>query len=290
MAPSVSIRPIPPKVTRACAWVVTQVKHVACFWTCARMHHALTVDFANRQRLDSIHVCACPDILGLPVNRTWIHVQAIRVWIQGHALIRLPMWDITVFAQQVWQRSLNKQNKNIDANFIPWINCKKGFTGPNCQSPLSACYSYPCVNGLCDDLGNFQYSCLCFQGYTGPTCAQVKNVCDASPCMNGGICIQTSPGVYACQCPPGYMGFNCQTQMNICASSPCQNNGLCIMNTTNLVGFQCICMPPYTGMYCNMLIDPCSTQPCGLNGYCASSTTNPSSYICNCKPGYTGSE
>lgn len=79
----------------------------------------------------------------------------------------------------------------------------KGYTGPNCQSVLSACYSYPCVNGLCDDLGNFQFSCLCFQGYTGSLCNQVKNICDAKPCQNGGTCNQTSPGVYVCNCPAG---------------------------------------------------------------------------------------
>ncbi|CAG5131173.1 unnamed protein product, partial [Candidula unifasciata] len=90
--------------------------------------------------------------------------------------------------------------------------CKKGFTGKNCQIN-DPCISSPCVHGDCqvdgdsgdddaDDLSvldSVQYVCSCYQNFTGRQCELPVNSCANVQCLNGGHC---RDGM--CLCPSGF--------------------------------------------------------------------------------------
>ena len=65
--------------------------------------------------------------------------------------------------------------------------CTPGWTGVNCQTDIDECLSYPCVNGVCNNLLN-DYNCTCYAGYTGKNCDVNINECASNPCANGGVC------------------------------------------------------------------------------------------------------
>ena len=55
----------------------------------------------------------------------------------------------------------------------------------------------------------------------------VINPCDSSPCVNGS-CNLMGPFDYTCQCAVGYTGHNCEANIDHCLSATCPNNSMCV--------------------------------------------------------------
>jgi hypothetical protein len=127
-------------------------------------------------------------------------------------------------------------------------NCRKGFTGLNCESDINECASDPCRNnGSCVDLTN-GFICQCSGYFEGVFCEISYDSCAFSQCLNNGTCSNTINGYY-CSCPSPFTGPKCEQLIDACAySQPCQN-GLCISFLNNT--FKCQCPPGYTGLLCD---------------------------------------
>ena len=82
--------------------------------------------------------------------------------------------------------------------------CKSGFEGPRCQSPL--CHNRCSKAGLCS-LVNGSPVCKCAKGYTGSDCS--KQTCHADRCHNGGLCLMRA-GFADCSCAQGWSGLTCE--------------------------------------------------------------------------------
>ncbi|KAJ8686511.1 hypothetical protein QAD02_022305 [Eretmocerus hayati] len=171
-------------------------------------------------------------------------------------------------------------------------SCAPGFTGTDCETPLTDCTSQPCLNGgSCQPQQNAtlghdgvarRYKCSCPAGWRGRHCEVSSRSCRDSPCARGATCEDDSERGYTCHCPAGFAGPDCDLQIDECAPNPCANGGTC---TDLVAGFRCACPPGFNGTRCQINVDDCAEQPC-LNG--GSCVDLPNRFRCQCVPGYAG--
>ncbi|XP_071744325.1 agrin isoform X3 [Lepeophtheirus salmonis] len=77
-----------------------------------------------------------------------------------------------------------------------------------CQT--AECKTSPCKNeGRCVEGLDGKYLCQCKKNYSGPECQEEKNACTRNPCKGGGECklVKSEP---ICECPPGRKGTFCE--------------------------------------------------------------------------------
>uniref|UniRef100_A0A8C3GYS3 Uncharacterized protein n=1 Tax=Corvus moneduloides TaxID=1196302 RepID=A0A8C3GYS3_CORMO len=176
-------------------------------------------------------------------------------------------------------------------------NCTWSGTQPFCRS-IDDCSSNPCANsGTCVD-GNQSYTCLCPPGWSGPSCQTPLSATwwawwqwdlwpfptlftldvdecqlyQSSPQMQ--ICLHDClnlPGSYRCLCPPGYLlhaDRNACEDVNECTGKQhnCTQGDLCI-NTFG--GHRCVrpkCPPPrHNTSYVKTSAFQCERNPCPMD-------------------------
>ena len=159
--------------------------------------------------------------------------------------------------------------------------CPNGLTGDRCQLENECITTSPCENNAsCVDMES-GYNCSCLEGYTGSQCQTDIDNCYSHPCMNDGICID-SLNSFSCDCPSSFTGYSCETEILYCPSNPCANNSTCFESDSS---YTCLCAPGYTGTDCEVDIEECNYLPCVNGGSCVNI---PGSFSCNCLYGYTG--
>ena len=62
------------------------------------------------------------------------------------------------------------------------------------------------LKGICSDSPN-GYSCSCSFGFTGIQCNVPIVACNSQPCLNNATCYDFSGVRYLCVCPTGYNGI-----------------------------------------------------------------------------------
>ncbi|RWS17791.1 neurogenic locus protein delta-like protein [Dinothrombium tinctorium] len=160
--------------------------------------------------------------------------------------------------------------------------CPEGFTGKDCETPLTNCAQQPCVNGgICKTLSPNNYTCECPLGYVGKNCETLASSCTENPCSHGGTCVD-GPSGYLCICPPGYEGKECELKQTDCDPNPCQNGGSCLAND---FGYKCVCRAGFTGDNCELNINDCAENPCLNGGTCIDEINT---FRCSCIPGFVG--
>ena len=65
------------------------------------------------------------------------------------------------------------------------------------------------IKGICKELENKRYNCICSKGYRGQNCEELINNCQSITCKNKGIC-QSSIDGYQCRCLYGTFGIDCE--------------------------------------------------------------------------------
>lgn len=136
------------------------------------------------------------------------------------------------------------------------------------------------------------YKCECKKGYSGLNCELEQNECslNATSCPEGAMC-QDLPGrnTIKCLCREGYRGENCEITMNPCENTDfsenlnwsefsrsgqplsssallaatngraiCQNDGKCIpLEQGSSIKYKCECLEGFTGRHCEINIDDC---------------------------------
>ncbi|KAI0207233.1 hypothetical protein LSAT2_008121 [Lamellibrachia satsuma] len=97
-----------------------------------------------------------------------------------------------------------------------YCDCQTGITGKNCEDNAckthfclngGTCHISRAVGGV--------PSCSCKKHFTGMNCNTAKTSCWSSPCLNSGKCISTSTDQYECKCTPTFYGGRCQKQSRI---------------------------------------------------------------------------
>ena len=123
------------------------------------------------------------------------------------------------------------------------------------------------------------FLCFCLNTYGGARCESFLSLCGSYPCLNNGTCYQDfATNTVRCSCPPNFTGALCSIPTNgtnICTANPliCFNGGICRVNASLPLGFSCICTPTTTGLYCEQQINTCLANPlpvCANNGTCVS--------------------
>uniref|UniRef100_A0A672N047 Slit homolog 3 protein-like n=1 Tax=Sinocyclocheilus grahami TaxID=75366 RepID=A0A672N047_SINGR len=165
----------------------------------------------------------------------------------------------------------------------------KGPADLNLMSKCAPCRASPCQNnGTCvsDVMGS--YHCTCPFGYKGRNCEIPINACISLPCVNGGTCHLT-PGLdghYSCVCPPGYEGQQCELNPDDCEDNDCENNSTCHLNCCVVVViFRCECLPGYVGQHCEQDYNDCLENKCQHGAECNDAING---YTCVCKEGFSG--
>ena len=87
------------------------------------------------------------------------------------------------------------------AGSLYWDQQEKACTTVRPIKQLGHCASFPCQNnGVCRDLGEAGFECVCKLGFNGTTCDTMIDSCESNPCQNGGRCLSFAGG-YTCACP-----------------------------------------------------------------------------------------
>ncbi|KAJ7316376.1 hypothetical protein JRQ81_002538 [Phrynocephalus forsythii] len=117
-----------------------------------------------------------------------------------------------------------------------------------CCPHTGACSSNPCLHdGLCMEMQNGGYSCLCPIQFSGDHCEVADNLCENKPCFHGGTCAVSEKGGYSCHCPEGYWGERCEKLAEKCLENPCLNSGRCVNSDGSI---HCICTGDFQGTLC----------------------------------------
>ncbi|XP_034947789.1 neurogenic locus protein delta [Chelonus insularis] len=224
-------------------------------------------------------------------------------------------WDC--LCKEGWGGLFCNQDLNYCTNHKPCLNggtcfntgqgsytcsCAPGFTGTDCETPLSDCHSQPCLNGgQCSMVNNLTrtvhqshvttnvssewttgYRCTCPTSWRGRHCEISSKSCRDSPCHHDATCVDDATKGYVCECPAGYTGPDCETQVNECAPNPCLNGGTC---TDMLNNYRCTCPSGFTGERCEINVDDCQGDPCLNGGTCIDMVNR---FRCQCVPGFVG--
>ncbi|KAK0427167.1 hypothetical protein QR680_010098 [Steinernema hermaphroditum] len=136
--------------------------------------------------------------------------------------------------------------------------CLSIWTGPTCEI-FNICHDDKCVNGICNAVGETNYTCACWKGYTGDHCEIKINECerDPYPCMNNGSCIDKIAD-YECSCPVGTSGKSCEHNFDDCAdptrgiTNRCSKRDKKAICHDGINEFKCECSPDWTGETCSM--------------------------------------
>uniref|UniRef100_A0A8D0DTW5 FAT atypical cadherin 2 n=1 Tax=Salvator merianae TaxID=96440 RepID=A0A8D0DTW5_SALMN len=68
-----------------------------------------------------------------------------------------------------------------------------------CCPHTGACSTNPCHNeGLCTEMQNGGYSCICPVQFSGEHCEIADSPCEGKPCLHGGTCTLSEKGGYVC--------------------------------------------------------------------------------------------
>ncbi|XP_045207056.2 uncharacterized protein LOC123559381 [Mercenaria mercenaria] len=166
-----------------------------------------------------------------------------------------------------------------------FCNCTAGYTGRNCETPVTPCDVGPCLNGgECEPLSLTEYNCTCPDPFSGKNCEIDMDHCTNADCINNGTCIDQK-GSYLCACAShsGYFGSSCQYAQSPCLRFPCNNSGICVpQGSFNRV---CNCPSGFSGVDCEVNMDECDPNPCTNGGTCVDGD---GSFSCECPFGYTG--
>ncbi|XP_042309716.1 protocadherin Fat 2 [Sceloporus undulatus] len=121
-----------------------------------------------------------------------------------------------------------------------------------CCPHTGACRSNPCLNdGLCTEMQNGGYSCICPLQFSGDHCEMTDSLCESKPCLHGGTCALSEKGGYTCHCPERYWGERCEKFAEKCLENPCLNSGRCVNSDGSI---HCICTKDFQGAFCKQKI------------------------------------
>ncbi|XP_078241753.1 protocadherin Fat 2 isoform X1 [Pogona vitticeps] len=117
-----------------------------------------------------------------------------------------------------------------------------------CCPHTGVCSSNPCLNdGLCTEMQNGGYSCICPIQFSGDHCEVTDSLCESKPCLHGGTCTFSKKGGYTCHCPERYWGERCEKVAEKCLENPCLNSGRCVKSDGSV---HCICTGDFQGAFC----------------------------------------
>ncbi|NWH75955.1 FBLN7 protein, partial [Piaya cayana] len=121
-------------------------------------------------------------------------------------------------------------------------------TRPFCRS-IDDCSSNPCANGgTCID-GNQSYTCLCPRGWSGPSCQSPISACSNTSFSRQPRCAEGHQGSRRCSCDAGFQmraGSVCHDvdECQLFQSNP--QTRICLHDCLNLPGsYRCLCPPGY---------------------------------------------
>ncbi|XP_062826337.1 protocadherin Fat 2 isoform X2 [Anolis carolinensis] len=121
-----------------------------------------------------------------------------------------------------------------------------------CCPHTGVCRSNPCFNdGLCTEMKNGGYSCICPLQFSGDHCEVTDSLCESKPCLHGGTCALSEKGGYTCRCPDWYWGERCEKRAEKCQENPCLNSGRCLNSNGSI---HCICPEDFQGAFCTQQI------------------------------------
>ncbi|KAF5295928.1 hypothetical protein FQR65_LT10359 [Abscondita terminalis] len=81
----------------------------------------------------------------------------------------------------------------------------------------NTCASNPCLFGTCiENNATGSYICQCRRRYTGRNCDIRKDPCQPNPCSHGGTCQTILDISFKCVCTPDYTGSTCNVQKQAC--------------------------------------------------------------------------
>ncbi|XP_060567655.1 uncharacterized protein LOC132726360 [Ruditapes philippinarum] len=164
-------------------------------------------------------------------------------------------------------------------------DCAAGFTGRNCDSPVTSCDVGPCLNGgQCTPFSLTDYNCTCPAPFSGKNCQIDIDHCTSTSCINNGTCIdQKGSSLCACSSHSGYFGSSCQFPQDPCLRFPCNNSGICI--TQGSYNRVCNCPDGFSGVNCEYNLDECDPNPCSNGAACIDGDN---SFTCVCLTGFKG--
>uniref|UniRef100_A0A8C1GPI8 Slit homolog 3 (Drosophila) n=1 Tax=Cyprinus carpio TaxID=7962 RepID=A0A8C1GPI8_CYPCA len=161
--------------------------------------------------------------------------------------------------------------------------CPFGYKGRNCEIPINACISLPCVNGGTCHLTPGLDGCVCPPGYEGQQCELNPDDCEDNDCENNSTCVDGINN-YTCVCPPNYRGDLCEEVIDPCLPGfdLCQHDSKCVPLTK---GYRCECLPGYVGQHCEQDYNDCLENKCQHGAECNDAING---YTCVCKEGFSG--
>ncbi|EDW19762.2 fat-like cadherin-related tumor suppressor homolog isoform X3 [Drosophila mojavensis] len=146
---------------------------------------------------------------------------------------------------------------------------------------LGVCGTQPCLNsGVCKDVGNDNFKCICHARFSGELCEIDLDPCSSAPCLFGGRCENQAVNNFTCICPIHLSGRRCEYG-KFCTPNPCKNGGIC--EEGDGVS-HCMCRG-FTGPNCEMDVNECENQPCGNGATCINEA---GSFRCICPSFLTG--
>lgn len=146
---------------------------------------------------------------------------------------------------------------------------------------LGVCGTQPCLNsGICRDVGNDNFKCICHARFSGEFCEIDLDPCSSAPCLFGGRCENQAVNNFTCICPIHLSGRRCEYG-KFCTPNPCKNGGIC--EEGDGVS-HCMCRG-FTGPNCEIDVNECENQPCGNGATCINEA---GSFRCICPSFLTG--
>uniref|UniRef100_A0A915CLH4 EGF-like domain-containing protein n=1 Tax=Ditylenchus dipsaci TaxID=166011 RepID=A0A915CLH4_9BILA len=164
--------------------------------------------------------------------------------------------------------------------------CPEGIEGNCCEQLPKPCENQEmCLNAthgstqMCQQLGLFDFECVCEPGFRGQFCNESMNYCEPENNQCSLLGTQTCISFldsYICACSPDFTGAYCETKMPeyceaeecVCNSNnPCRNGGTCFYDGPNQ--YDCECKPGFTGQNCEVEFLCEASNPCQHGGTCS---------------------